>query len=148
MRNKSLVTISFCLRLVKGAIQALHLEYGSTQSIVVLITDIVPHGFLLIQARAVSSGSSLIWAPLATSLWMLPQWLGQSPLRMGERLQGRGPGPGCQIQTRLRIPKYSSHTSPFWCMIFPSRETFEKCLKIMLALWIFLIRTTCCKWCM
>ena len=44
---------------MKGVTQALHLEYGSTQSIVVLITDIVPHGFLLIQARAASSGSSL-----------------------------------------------------------------------------------------
>lgn len=146
MRNKRLVTIPFCLRLVKGAIQALHLEYGSTQSTVVLITDIVPHGFLLIQARAVSSGSSLIWALLATSLWMLPQWLGQGPLTMGERLQGRGPGPSCQTQTGLRIPKYSSHTSPFWCMVSPSRETFEKCLKMMLALWTCLIRTTCCKW--
>lgn len=34
----------------------LHLEYGSTQSMVVLITDIiVPRGFLLIQARALVS---------------------------------------------------------------------------------------------
>lgn len=146
MRTKNLVTISFSLRLVKGAIQALHLEYGSTQSIVVLIADIVPHGFLLIQARAMSSGSSLIWATLATSLWMLPQWLGQSPLKMGKRLQGRGPEPGCQTQTGLRIPKYSSHTSPFRCVVFPSRETFEKCLKMMLALWTYLIRTTCYKW--
>lgn len=68
MRTESLVTLFLCLRLVKGVIQALHLEYGSTQSIVVLNTDIVPHGFLLIEARAVSSGSSLIWGPLATSL--------------------------------------------------------------------------------
>lgn len=81
------------LRLVQGVIQALHLEYGSTQSMVVLITDTtVPRGFLLIQARArVSSGRSLIWAPWATSLWMLALRQGHSPVRMeGDTAAQRG----------------------------------------------------------
>lgn len=97
MRSKRLVAFLLCLGLVKGVIQARHLEYSSTQSMVVLITDIIaPHGFLLIQARAPSSGSSLIQSLLATSLWTLPRWLGLSPVRMeggtaGQRDQARLP---------------------------------------------------------
>lgn len=147
MRSKNFVTLFSCLRL-KRVIQALHLEYSSTQSIVVLIADTVPHGFLLIQARAMSSGGSLIWAPLAASLWMFAQWLGQSPHRMGEETERQG--------SRARLPdtdtaqnsKYSSYPSPFWCMVFPSMETLEKCLKTIPALWTFLIRTPCSKWCL
>lgn len=137
---------------MKKVIRALHLEYGSTQSMVVLITDIiVPRGFLLIQARA----------PV---IWQKPHLGPVSDLSVNAhsvarperfRVEGETAGqgvevggrPGCQTQTWLRILNILHILLSLGTWFSLAGRHWIKAPNVRLAFWTFLKRTTCSSRC-